>query len=121
DEDLEKLGITDHLTRSTLGAHFWVIQVDHAIKFGLPIPKKNFVRDWKQLYGKEVLEDFSAYLDLIRMKRLAPLFKNKKFEDILEMNSQDLKGLGVELAKERIKLIKNFWRIKRRIVCSSLL
>ncbi|CAG8559643.1 5413_t:CDS:2, partial [Racocetra fulgida] len=91
DEDLEKLGITDHLTRSTLGAHFWVIQVDHAIKFGLPIPKKNFVRDWKQLYGKEVLEDFPAYLDLIRMKRLTPLFKNKKFEDILEMNSQDLK------------------------------
>ncbi|CAG8661924.1 19191_t:CDS:1, partial [Racocetra fulgida] len=29
DEDLEKLGITDHITRSTLGAHLWVIQVDH--------------------------------------------------------------------------------------------
>ncbi|RIB03210.1 hypothetical protein C2G38_2123576 [Gigaspora rosea] len=115
DKDLEKLGITDHLTRSILGSHFWVIQVDYAMKSGLPIPRKNFLRDWKQLYGKETLENFPAYLDLIRMKKVAPLFKNKKFKDILEMDSQDLKHLGVELARDRLKLIKNFWRIKRRI------
>ncbi|CAG8834277.1 40018_t:CDS:2 [Gigaspora margarita] len=78
------------------------------MKSGLPIPKKNFLMDWKQFYGKETLENFPAYLDLIRMKRVAPLFKNKKFKDILEMDSQELKNLGVELARDRLKLIKNF-------------
>ncbi|CAG8796146.1 12626_t:CDS:2, partial [Dentiscutata erythropus] len=92
-----------------------------AMKFGLPIPRKKFLRDWKQLYGKETLEDFPVYLDLIRMKRIAPLFKNIKFEDILEMNSQDLKSLGIELAKDRVKLIKNFWRIKRRIFFENII
>ncbi|CAG8648865.1 16273_t:CDS:2, partial [Gigaspora margarita] len=126
DKDLEKLGITDHLTRSILGSHFWVIQVDYVnlISSFLCISKiisYSLLTTIKIVFRKSHLKDFPAYLDLIRMKKVAPLFKNKKFKDILEMDSQDLKNLGVELARDRVKLIKNFWRIKRRIFFEDII
>ncbi|RIB12837.1 hypothetical protein C2G38_1781713 [Gigaspora rosea] len=60
----------------------------------------------------ELLEDFPSWLDNFGLKSLAPYFKDKKWQDIIEMNSEDLNNLGIRTQKIQNFLLINFWHVR---------
>ncbi|CAG8485966.1 13520_t:CDS:2, partial [Acaulospora morrowiae] len=64
----------------------------------------------------ELLEDFPAWLEGLGLKPMAPYFKDKKWQDIVQMKHQDLKYLGIHNKFIRHKLAKHFWIVRQDMV-----
>ncbi|CAG8644066.1 6188_t:CDS:2 [Cetraspora pellucida] len=87
--ELTIMGVKDMESAWRLGSCFWIIRCDLAIKEGKKLPFKG---------GKDRVD-----VDL------------KSLDEIIDMDYKDLKALGIDSINDRMKLIRNFWAIRRKL------
>ncbi|CAG8440665.1 12716_t:CDS:2 [Acaulospora morrowiae] len=105
-EDLEALGIRNKGDRHALRRYFDDIRAALADKRRIEgdiIPPPDYA----------LLENIPAWFESIGMKSLVPLFLGKRWQDIVEMNHDDLIKLGIGNKNLRYSLMRNFWFVKR--------
>ncbi|CAG8436940.1 29_t:CDS:2 [Scutellospora calospora] len=95
--ELTIMGVKDIESAWRLGSCFWIIRCDLALKEGKKLPYRG---------GKDRVDVDLKSLDA---------FKDKNWREIIDMDYKDLKTLGIESVNDRIKLIKNFWAIRRKL------
>ncbi|CAG8434041.1 11309_t:CDS:2 [Scutellospora calospora] len=130
---LEVLGIESRQIRAKLVGHFWKVKRDIAAKKGITLPEKEkkgrrelIVEEKKIIAQREkfyednyininykLLEDFPAWLDGLDLKYLTLLFEEKPWNEIINLDSQNLMDIGVNYFTPRDKLLTCFWFIKR--------
>ncbi|KAF0561679.1 Protein VTS1 [Gigaspora margarita] len=112
--ELMLMGVKDIESAWRLGSCFWIIKCDLAMKEGKKLPYRGG-KDRVNIDLKSLEEDFPAYLKTFDMEQYAPAFKDKNWREIIDMDYKDLKALGINSVNDRIKLIKNFWAIRRKL------
>ncbi|CAG8542703.1 13622_t:CDS:2 [Racocetra persica] len=85
--ELTLMGVKDIESAWKLGSCFWIIRCNLAIQEGKRLPFKG---------GKDRVND-------------------KNWREIIDMDYKDLKALGIDSINDRMKLIKNFWAIRRKL------
>lgn len=65
------------------------------------------------LYG---IQDFPTWLEGLGLKALIPKFKGKNWEEIIQMNMDNLKEFGIVSREIRKRLVMHFDMVKRAIV-----
>ncbi|RHZ76034.1 hypothetical protein Glove_208g211 [Diversispora epigaea] len=117
DEKLENMGIRNPKIRKILSNYFASQRTTPLIdKKALSIFKKKLAY-YRSHYEKrtdfKLLKNFPVWLDGLGLKILAPRFKGKTWQEIIEMNTDDLDELGIYSMELKKRLIKHFNLVKK--------
>ncbi|RHZ53898.1 hypothetical protein Glove_433g16 [Diversispora epigaea] len=113
-EDLEALGIDNYDDRHILRRHFQNIRAAMA-------DRRRISEEHDRLAPPDydLLENTPAWLESMGLKSLTPFFQNRKWEDIIEMNHNDLEMMGIRNRNLRSMLVRNFWLVKRAVAAEK--